>query len=70
MADLTERLRVLRAEKKLSQQVVAESARISLRGYRNIENGESTPSIESLVQLADFYGVTVDYLIGRSRERR
>lgn len=70
MADISERLRVLRAEKKLSQQAVAEMAHMSLRGYRNIENGDSAPSLESIVQLADLFGVSIDYLIGRSEERR
>jgi len=39
---------------------------ISDRGYQNYEIGEREPKIETLSNLADYYNVNVDYLIGRT----
>ena len=52
-------LRKLRKEKGLSQ--IAEQALIS-----KYENGERVPPTETLMQLADFYGVSMDYIMGRT----
>lgn len=65
-SDLMTRLRVLRAEKRLSQQDVADATNLSVRGYRNIENGDSSPSLSVIVVLANFFDVSIDYLIGRT----
>lgn len=42
-----------------------ESADISINTYQNYETGKRVPTAEILVKLADFYGVTTDYLLGR-----
>ena len=39
---------------------------IDIKTVRNWEQGRSTPRINDLIQLADFFGVSVDYLLGRS----
>ncbi len=62
------RLYELRAEKNLSQREMARALRISQATYNNWENEKTQPSIEQLITLADFFGVSVDYLIGRTGE--
>ncbi len=69
MADLMVRLRVLRAEKNVSQETTAKCAGISFRAYNNIENGRAVPSMPSLVALADYFDVSLDYLLGRTDKR-
>ena len=42
-----------------------ESSGISYNTYQNYETGKRLPTAEFLMQIADFYGVTTDYLLGR-----
>lgn len=60
-----ERLKSLRIEKGLTQLELADIVELSLRGYRKFENGDNLPNMRNLVALADFFDVSVDYLIGR-----
>ena len=60
------RLKELRQEKKLSQKEIAESLGFSLRSFQRMENGESQIKPEKAQQLADFFGVSVGYLLGYS----
>ena len=69
MLKLPERLHSLRKERKLTQESAATEAGIALRSYRRYESGEREPDASTLVRMADFYGVTLDYLVGRSEER-
>ena len=65
------RLRELRKEKGLSQERVAEAVNVSLVHYRFIERGSRGCSIDLLLDFADFYQVSTDYLlIGRSANRK
>ena len=64
-----ERLKALRKERKVSQKELAEYLGISIRGYQFYESEDNEPNIKMLRALADFYGVTIDYLVGRSEER-
>ena len=66
MATLNERLILERGKKKVSQEAVAKAIGISWRAYNRYESGERSPKIESLVALADYFGVSADYLLGRS----
>ena len=63
------RLIQLRSEKKLSQNAVACASGIVLRTYQRYENGERLPDIKVACALADFFGVSLDYLCGRSDDR-
>ena len=56
----------LREGKKLSQRTMAEKLSISQSTYHNWENSITQPSIEQLIDIAKFFGVSVDYLIGNS----
>ena len=64
-----ERLRSLRKEKKETQVQVATALDITDRHYQRFERGENLPSFENLWALADHFGVSVDYLMGRSDNR-
>lgn len=66
MTKLPEKLLLLRNERGLSQEKAAASQGIAYRSYRRYETGEREPTVSSLWKIADFYGVSVDYLIGRS----
>ncbi|MBQ9973994.1 MAG: helix-turn-helix transcriptional regulator [Oscillospiraceae bacterium] len=64
-----ERLKLLRQERKVQQKQLAELLGITVRGYQFYESESNEPSIKVLIALADFYGVSIDYLVGRSEER-
>ena len=64
-----ERLKQLRKERKVSQKELAEYLGISIRGYQFYESEDNEPNIRTLTALADFYGVTIDYLVGHSDRR-
>ncbi|SFK48351.1 Helix-turn-helix [Halobacillus dabanensis] len=66
MADVSERLKKLRKENKMSQRDVAKFLGISESGYGYYEQGRNEPSIDMIKRLADRYDVTADYLLGRS----
>ena len=59
-----ERLKELRKNAKLNQKQVADVLGLTVSAYGNYELGQREPNIESLCKLADYYGVSVDYLIG------
>lgn len=63
------RLKELRKEKKLSQKEIAKEMSISEKTLSRWENGESQIKPEKAQQLADFFGVSVGYLLGYSEYR-
>lgn len=63
------RLKELRIENKLTQAEVAQKLFISQNGYSGYENERTQPNIETLIKLADFYNVSIDYLVGRDNEK-
>ncbi len=59
-------LRKLRESKKLTQADVASALKIERSTYTKYESGKSKPFSEMLIKIADYFGVSVDYLLGRS----
>ena len=59
----------LRSEKELSQRDMANVLHVSQGTYNNWENGKTEPSIAQLIFLADFFGVSMDGLLGRESEK-
>lgn len=57
----------LRIEKKLSQDKIAEELDVSPALVSKWERNVSTPAPEMLEYIADYFNVSVDYLIGRSK---
>lgn len=63
------RLKELRQEKKLSQKELAENIGVHYRTLQNWENGESQIKPGKAQQLADYFGVSVGYLLGYESNR-
>lgn len=66
---LQERMRELRKERKETQVQVAAAVGITDRQYQRFETGVNLPGYENFVAIADHFGVSLDYLAGRSDER-
>ena len=64
----SERIRLLRNENKLTQAAVAARVGLSARGYQDLELG-ATPRGDTLLAIAEFYNVSVDWLLGRTEVR-
>lgn len=65
---LSQRIRLARKEKKLTQEQLASKIQTTKGTISNYENGYSTPSNEMIILLADTLGVSADYLLGRTDE--
>ena len=63
------RIRELRKERNESQVSVAIAIGITPRQYQRFEAGEQKPGFDNFCALADHFGVTLDYLAGRTDER-
>ena len=64
--ELCERLKLLRESNKLTKTELVRRLKIPYTTYNNWEISTSKPQIPDLCMLADFYSVTVDYLVGHS----
>lgn len=64
------RLKELRESKGLTQKEVAEIIGYSEISYARYEKGEREPDISTLCKLAEYFNVTVDYLIGRGNLKK
>ena len=65
MSYLSNKLLTLRKEQNLTLQTLHLRTGISLASLSAYERGYYAPSIENLCKLADFYGLTLDQLLGR-----
>ena len=65
----SENLVELRTKACLTQQDVADGAKMSLRAYQNYEWGLREPKMGALIALADFYEMTLDELVCREWPR-
>ena len=59
------RLRELREDRDLRQVDVSYYVGIDQKTLSNYETGKTNPDSQSLIKLADFYNVSIDYLVGR-----
>ena len=64
-----ERIKALRGERALTQTQAAEAGGMTLRAYQRLETENAKPHYDSLLRLADFFQVSVDYLMGRTERR-
>lgn len=64
------RLRDLREDRDLSQTAVAKLLHMSQTGYSKYETGENDIPTHVLIALADFYDTSVDYLLGRTNQKK
>jgi len=65
---LEDNLQKFRKSKGLSQEELAEKCDISRQAIAKWESGESVPTIDKLIFLADFYKVSLDELVGRKTD--
>lgn len=66
MEILAKRLKEIRESRRIYQRELAEVLGLSFRGYQNYETGQSDPKLPTLIAIADYYGVSIDYLVGRT----
>ena len=60
------RLKELRAQKNISQVKLAMDLNMNQNSISRYENGEREADYETLIVFADYFGVSVDYLLGRT----
>lgn len=68
---LAERLKYLRSiqRPRLSQEALSKKLGFNRATYAKYETGDNNPDYDTLIKIADFYGVTLDYLIrGESKD--
>jgi transcriptional regulator with XRE-family HTH domain len=63
---INNRLTEIREEYGYNMKQVAEGIDMKPDSYRNYETGRLQPSVDTILKLAEFYGVTTDYLLGRT----
>ena len=64
------RIRDLREDKDLSQREMAEMLNVSQTTYSRYETGVLDIPSQTLIKLAEFHKVSVDYLVGRSDSKK
>jgi transcriptional regulator with XRE-family HTH domain len=66
----SQRLQQLREKKGISRKVLSELCGLYSDAIRRYEREEDEPTLHSLVAIADFFEVSVDYLVGKERDIR
>ena len=64
--DFKNRLRDLRLENNLTMEELANKVGCTRGAISNFENGNRKPSLDILISLADYFNVSIDYLVGRT----
>lgn len=67
---LARRLKQCRAEKGLTQREVAIYCDLTEKAYQNYELTTREPKLEILLRIADFFDVSIDYLVGRTDKKQ
>lgn len=68
MSDFSRTFRTLRVDSNLSQQELAEQLGISKSTVSLYEHGKREPNLALLEQIADFFDISMDYLLGRTQK--
>ena len=63
-----ERIRILRKEAGLTQKQLGEKLGVSASMIGQYETNSRKPKLETLIKIADYFGVSIDYFVGRSDE--
>ena len=66
MTTFANRLKELRTEKGISQLSLSKEVHIALRSLQRYEYGEREANVSQLIALADYFDVSLDYLVGIS----
>ena len=62
------KLQALCEKRRLSRHTLSELCGLSRNVIGMYERGEKAPSVDALVSLSDYFGVSVDYLLGREKK--
>lgn len=68
-SEFSQRLRELRKNKKISQQTMSRKLGVGLCTYGTYETSRYLPPVDTLSELADYYNVSTDYLLGKTDDR-
>ncbi len=68
MANFSDRLKELRKSKNLTQKQMSEVLHTTLRQYQRYESGDQTTTLDNLIKIADYFDVSIDYLVGRDHQ--
>ena len=60
-------MKKIRESLQLTQVKVANDLKLSRQVYNFYENGKRNPDMQTLIKIADYYGVSIDYLLGRTK---
>ena len=66
MENFSQRILHLKTARNLLQKDIAAEIGVSLRAYQYYEKGQKEPTLSVLCALADYFDVSLDYLVGRS----
>ena len=66
---LPETLKELREEREMKQAQIAIILGVKQNTYSNWENGIREPKIKTLIEIADYYNISLDSLVGRKRKK-
>ena len=69
MAEFCERIKELREERGLSQDAVGKEIGVKRYSVYTYEKGKAYPNAEGLIALAEYFDVSLDYLVGRTDKR-
>ena len=64
-----QRIQDLRTDADMSQRRLSEILHISQRSYSHYETGSRNIPVEMLIRLANYYDISVDYLVGRTDKK-
>ncbi|MCL2815820.1 MAG: helix-turn-helix domain-containing protein [Oscillospiraceae bacterium] len=70
MQEFNKRLKEIRNENSVTQRDIAEAMGISVRAYQHYETGTRFPDFPGLIFLADYFSCSLDWLVGRSEDKR
>ena len=66
MQILAKRLKELRESRRMYQREIAGYLGLSPRGYQDYETNKNDLKLKTLIAVADYYQVSIDYLVGRT----
>lgn len=70
MTEFSKRLQMLRERQHKSRRVVSELCGLPTDAIRRYERGEAKPTADSLIAIANYFEVSIDYLLGRTDNPR
>jgi len=68
MPTIAERLNELREQNQVKREELAQVLGVSIRSISHYESGNRRPDYDGLLALADYFDVSLDYLVGRSND--